>query len=144
MSFFLVPLGFVRKVWELKPPCSGHVDFDQVSLQLSSDHSCSDLIANGNMNEGTAYWSHSGEDIQVLQGQGIDGSDAIGSKRRHSPYQGLGQYFDTVCMKQNVGKTYEFKAWIKLIDLSGNPTTCNPADNHPQRSCPSVTILCEG
>ncbi len=136
----MVLLGFVRKVWELEPQCSGHVDVDEVSLQSSPDHVCGDLVANGNMDEGIAYWTHSGEDIQALPGQGIDGGNAIGSKRRHSPYQGLGQYFDTVCMKKNVGKTYEFKAWVKLVDFSGNPVTCNPADNHPQRSCPSVTL----
>lgn len=43
-------------------------------------------------------------------------------------------------MKKNVGKTYEFKAWVKLVDLSGNPVECNPSDTHPNRGCPSLTL----
>ena len=127
-------------MWELKPQCSGYVRPNQITFDYESNHVCGDLIGNGDMENGITYWRHSGEDITALPGKGRDGSAAIGSKRRYSPYQGIGQYLDTICMKKTVGKTYEFKAWVKLVDFSGNPVECNPSDNHPNRGCPSVTL----
>jgi len=128
---------FAEEYWEHEPPCTGSANIGDVVL-ISPTSNCNALVRNGDMESLVPYY-HNGGDIEFIPGIGIDGAGALKSKSRSRTYHGIVQYLDTRCVRSNIGKQYEFKAWVKLEDQSGDVIPCDPnvADSN---GCPLLKI----
>lgn len=73
----------------------------------------------------------------------INDSNAIGTIDRSNSRYGLGQWFDTRCITQNVGKQYEIRGKFKVVDrINDDQIGCDPNDpDYNAEGCPSLTFL---
>lgn len=119
------------------PQCLGSLPVDGVELHIPDVRraQCSELIRNGDMELSTTsypHWLHFGIGVNILPGEGIDGSNAIASnpdQNRESGY--IGQYLDVRCLEE--GTTYEVQAWVRL-ERDGIAFACSGSN------CPLVRL----
>ena len=137
----------VYETWEGIPPCDGHVmsaDVKIVEPPLFADE-CAELIRNGDMSLGVTYWQHRGSRddgnnvLQVVEGGGSMGSNALGLFKRSWEYSGIGQNLDTRCFHENPGSYYEVVAWYKL-EKSKVPFICDRFSSDWKVRCPTITL----
>jgi len=130
---------FVQERWKSSPDCSNYVNPSNVALFEPTVGDCSNLIVNGNFENGSAYpWHRRNGVIRLLPGAGLNGSTALISKRSWI-YDGVGMNLDTRCLHVYGGRFYEIKAWIRL-SLNGTYVACDPNSNIEMSQCPSTTM----
>jgi len=131
---------FVIELWKSPPECNNYPSPKNVTLFEPPVGDCSNLIENGNFENGSSYpWHHRNDGyLRILPGAGLNGSTALMSKRSWI-YDGVGINFDTRCLRGNSGRFYEIKAWVRL-SFNGAYVICNPNSNDEKDMCPSSTF----
>jgi hypothetical protein len=137
----------VYEIWEGVPSCENYVmstDVTIVEPPLNTDE-CTELIRNGDMTLGVTYWQHRGSRndgnnlLQVVEGGGSLGSNAIGLFKRNWEYSGIGQNLDTRCFHENSGSYYEIVVWFKL-EKDKIPYICDRFSSDWKVRCPTITL----
>jgi hypothetical protein len=135
------------ETWEGVPSCDNYVissDVTMVEPPLGADE-CKELIRNGDMSLGTTFWQHRGSRddgnnlLQVVEGGGSAGTNAIGLFKRSWEYSGIGQNLDTRCFHENPGSYYEIVAWFKL-EKDKIPQLCDRFSSDWNVRCPTITL----
>lgn len=104
---------------------------------------CNNLIINGDAEASSTdpypwvYERNMG--VEIAQGQGIGGSNAFADVKTESHDDGLTQHLDTRCFDLNQGRQYEVKAYVKLMNGSGQPVYCDPSIKH-SHGCPRIML----
>jgi len=107
---------FVRERWSpTLPSCEGSVSKSDISI-FKPEADCSDLILNGDLEQGTTYWLHNHGSIVPLPGEGIGDSGALGYFQRTHYNHAVGQYLDTRCLSGKKDSYYEIKGYYKLTN----------------------------
>ena len=118
----------------------GDVEFDVLKVDPAQ---CESLIVNGDAEASDtdpAPWVYERNmGIEVLTGQGIDGSNAFADVRTESHDDGLTQHLDTRCLAANKGREYQITAHVKLIDGNGQAVYCDPSIMHSW-GCPRIIL----
>jgi len=104
---------------------------------------CDNLISNGDAEASTTtpiHWTYErNTGIEIQTSVGINGSNAFGDIRVESHDGGLTQHLDTRCLSLHMGRQYEVKAYVKLIDKNGKPLICDPSI-HGGHSCARIIL----
>ncbi len=136
---------FVMPRWGGKPYCQGHVYSENLTI-IEPASPCDELIINGQIEQGTAYWYHRNSnadtkygEIVAVEGQGINASTALRHYNRSNGYAGIGQHLDTSCLHHNLGSFYEIELFFRL-ENGTIPFICDPFSNSWEVRCPYVTF----
>lgn len=125
-----------------EPGCTTYYDNLALEVPTMTFETCRDLIENGGIENGIAPWHHSGGGLDLIQGAGVNGSQAISSVNRESYWDSLGQFIDMNCIHFMANMSYEINAKVRMFDEdSGEPYPCD-ADvvNTQWESCPRFTL----
>eukprot|EP00591_Stephanopyxis_turris_P012014 CAMPEP_0195517630 /NCGR_PEP_ID=MMETSP0794_2-20130614/11096_1 /TAXON_ID=515487 /ORGANISM="Stephanopyxis turris, Strain CCMP 815" /LENGTH=1723 /DNA_ID=CAMNT_0040646463 /DNA_START=75 /DNA_END=5246 /DNA_ORIENTATION=+ len=131
---------FAEEFWERKPACAGSAEVGSVTFLEVGTHNCDLLIRNSDMETIEPYY-HNGGDIEHVPQGGIGGTGALKTKSRSRYYHGIGQYLDTRCFRENIGKQYEVTASYQVLDGSGNTIQCDPNKADFVTGCPVVQLV---
>ena len=136
---------FAEEFWTEAPPCAGHANPGDVTVIVPDPPAgfCDDLIRNGDLESGDLWhpWQKSGGNLEMAEGMGVGGSTALklGERSRSSDY-GMGQYLDTRCLRDNMFRQYEFRAYVKLY-IDESFFVCDPnSDDQNGLGCPEVSF----
>ena len=104
---------------------------------------CNSLVLNGgaeDSNTDPGNWVFERNmGIEILPGAGRNGGNAFGDMKTESHDDGLTQHLDTRCFAENVGRQYEVRAYVKLLDGNGQPVYCDPS-LHGSWHCPRIML----
>mmetsp|Transcript_31842 Transcript_31842/g.73213 ORF Transcript_31842/g.73213 Transcript_31842/m.73213 type:complete len:3134 (+) Transcript_31842:2040-11441(+) len=135
------PIGIFQK-WEAIPGCNGYANATKVEVPEPAlkDGECDELFRNGDAEQGVNHWIWTGGTLKVLEGQGIDGSNAMGLVNfRHA----LGQFLDVRCFhhKNYHHTAFEISIYFKLEE-DGTTVNCDPfnGSTNTQNQCPFVRL----
>jgi len=128
---------FVEEIYE-EEQCQPSFSETDIEIQVPdlSPGECNDIIKNGGAeasNTHHTHWLHRDGGVQVVQGQGIDNSNALADITQSDGGDAISQYLDTRCLV--AGSRYEIRAWVKLIK-NGQVYLCDESNE----SCPEVGI----
>ncbi len=118
----------------------GDVVFDPPQVTASE---CNQLISNGGADDSDTdpspwvYERNSG--VEIVQGAGLGGSNALGDVRTESHDDGISQHVDVRCFDLNAGRKYEVRAHVKLLDGNGQAVYCDPSVKH-SHGCPRLML----
>ena len=98
-----------------------------------------DLIENGGC-ESLEGWLGRPGGLTLASNSGIGGSTAVSETSVRNERDSISQFFDTRCFNGRQGRSYEIRAWVKLIDEAGNPQDCH----QDGRGCPEVRLVSSG
>jgi uncharacterized protein (DUF1501 family)/uncharacterized protein (DUF1800 family) len=123
---------YAEEYWQKEPDCSGYATPGDVTLikpEINATEFCADLIRGMDQDSfnTTEPWIHTmfqwwtQRGIQVGEGLGVDGSDALVSYDRNAHWSGFGQDIDSRCLEEMVGEYYEFTAYIKITQKGAQP-----------------------
>ena len=132
--------SFAEEIWEPAPPCQGHVEMTDIQLLVPplSNGECDNLIKHSDMEHGTygPWHANSRGTLIYAKGMGIGGSNAVASERTDY-YASIGHYLDIRCLRDNMFKQFEIKAWVKIMN-GATPVSCDPNSSDIRYRCPLI------
>ena len=135
---------FVLQRWEGVPTCEGFLSQSNIEL-VRPPSSCDDLIVNGDMELSTDYWFHSNSGTSdqgaliLVEGAGVDNSNALRVYNRKTMFSGAGQNIDTRCLNENLNEYFEIELYFRL-EQGTSPFICNPNSVSSDDRCPTISF----
>ena len=103
----------------------------QLAIPVASSSECQQLVRNGDIEDSSRlpnHWLQNEGGMQVLENDGIGGTNAISDVIQKSQRGSLGQFVDTRCLQR--GRQYEVQAWVKLT-IGSSVVSCDSVANCP-------------